>query len=138
MQLSLVSCFTPCNFLWPRKAVLISETPEISLLILSDIDIPPIGAKPSTLEAIFTSSPKTSPSLIKISPWCIPILIFKSSISFNVSWILIEHLTASRLLSKLNSNPSPISLSHSPLCFSTIGLIISFCFWIKSKAFCSF
>ena len=134
---TFVSCCTPINFLCPIKEVLISDTPKISLWTLSDREIPPIGAKPSTREAIFTSSPNTSPSFTKISPWWIPILIFNSSIIFNVSWISIEHLTASRLLSKLNNKPSPISFSHSPLCFSTIGLMISFWFWISSTAFCS-
>ena len=36
--------------------------------ILSERDIPPSGEKASTLEAIFTSSPNTSPSFTKISP----------------------------------------------------------------------
>jgi class 3 adenylate cyclase len=40
----------------------------------------------------------------------------------------IEAVRCSIEIKKLNSRPSPISLSHSPLCFSTIGFIISFCF----------
>jgi len=40
----------------------------MSLSTLSEIAIPPTGEKFSMRAAIFTSSPNTSPSFIKISP----------------------------------------------------------------------
>ena len=96
-----------------------------------DIDIPPAAENGSILEATFTSSPNTSPSFSVISPSCMPILRSRFSISLTADCIWIEHSTAALTVGKVSNNPSPISLSQSPLKVLTIGFNRSR--WVSSS-----